>query len=207
MMAGKRKANHFALAIGLMSVFPIRRKRATIFALAFLLALFLGAPQARILQAQNNSADEAAAIGVARKADITIGEGYVTRVESIEARITVLEVRRGEKAWDLVKTSGLSDKPAAGMEYVAARIRFEYGAQGASEDPSYAVRGEQFASVSGMGGQYDRPSVLPPKPELSGWLYPGDSLEGWLVFFVSVGDEKPLMSFGNNYNKIWFRLY
>ncbi len=177
----------------------MKRNAAAVFAFAFLLALFTDT-----LRAQENAAPS----GVAVKTDVTIGEGYVTRIESIEARITVLEVLRGEKAWDLVKASSSSNNPApTGMEYVASRIRFEYGVKGTPEDLGYAIRGEQFAAVSERGKQYDRPSVLQPKPELSGRLYPGESLEGWLVFFVSVDDQRPLLTFGNNYSRIWFKLY
>jgi hypothetical protein len=76
-----------------------------------------------------------------------------------------------------------------------------------SEDQSYAVRGEQFAAVSEKGKQYERPAALQPEPELSDRLYPGETLEGWLIFFVSIDDGEPLLSFGNNYNRIWFKLY
>jgi len=57
------------------------------------------------------------------------------------------------------------------------------------------------------GRQYQRPSIVIPKPELRGRLYQGDSLEGWIVLLVSMGDKKPLMSFGNNYSRVWFKLY
>ena len=110
---------------------------------------------AHILRAQAPAA--AAAIGVVRTTIITIGEGHVTGTESVEARITVLEVLRGEKAWDLVKAANASNKPPeAGMEYVAARIRFEYGNKGGA-DQSYGIRDEQFASVSENGRQYECP--------------------------------------------------
>jgi hypothetical protein len=180
-------------------------KRNSLAAFAFSLLLILCAD---ISRGQDNVAEEATAVGVSRKTDITIGEGYATGTESIEARITVLEVLRGEKAWDLVKASDSSNRSApAGMDYVAARIRFEYEARGIQEDQNYAVRSEQFAAVSEKGRQYDRPSIVQPKPELSGRLYPGDSLEGWLVLLVSVDDKKPLMTFGHNYSRTWFKLY
>ena len=162
---------------------------------------------AHILRAQTPAADEATAIGATRTTSITIGEGYVTGTESVEARITVLEVLRGEKARELVGAANAANKaPETGMEYVAARIRFEFGTKG-GPDQSYGIRDEQFASVSENGRQYERPSVVQPKPELSGRLYPGDSLEGWVAFLVSVDDKKPLMTFGNNYNRVWFKLY
>jgi len=58
-----------------------------------------------------------------------------------------------------------------------------------------------------IGDGYQSASIVVPKPELSGRLYPGDSLEGWIVFLVSMDDKKPLMSFGNNYSRVWFKLY
>jgi hypothetical protein len=157
---------------------------------------------------QNPQAPEACNPGVACKASITIGEGYVTGTETVASVITVLEIVRGEKAWDMVKTASPSNKyPNAGMEYVAVRIKFAFGAKGSSGDLSYGIRDEQFALVSESGRQYERPSIVLPKPELSGRLYPGDSLEGWIVLLLSVDDKKPLMSFGNNYNRVWFKLY
>ena len=153
------------------------------------------------------SADEAVPIGAVCEASIRIGEGYVTDIESVDARIAVLEVMRGEKAWETVKAADPSNRPPdPGMEYVVVRIRFEYEAQ-AGRDQSYGIRDEQFAAVSGEGKPYERPSAAPPAPALNGRLYPGDSLEGWIVLSVSVHDSKPLMTFGNNYNRIWFRLY
>jgi len=162
---------------------------------------------ANTAKAQAAAAEESSAIGVARTTEITIGEGYVTGTESVEARITVLEVLRGDKAWDLVKEVSPANKPPeAGMEYVTVRIRIEYGTKGGG-DQSYGIRDEQFASISESGRQCERPSVAHPKPELSGRLYPGDTLEGWITLFVPVEDRKPLMTFGNNYNRVWFKLY
>jgi hypothetical protein len=157
--------------------------------------------------AQNSAPDDAVPIGTARKLTLVVGEGYVTQTESLEATVTVLEVVRGEKAWGLLKAASPSNKPAeAGLEYAAARIRFELGAGGAGNQ-TYGIREEQFASVSSTGSQYATPSVVQPKPALSGRIYPGDSLEGWVAFLVAVDESKPLMTFGNNYRRSWFRLY
>jgi hypothetical protein len=161
---------------------------------------------AGLLDGQN--APESCPLRVACKAKIEIGEGYVTRTETIEATITILDVLRGEEAWELVRSASSANKPAnPGMEYIAARIRFEFGSKEVSGALSYGIRFEQFSLASESGKQYDRPSLVQPKPELSGRLYPGDSLEGWLVFLVSSNDGKPMMSFGHNYNRVWFRLF
>ena len=174
----------------------------TVWCILFCLIVPLGA-----LKAQD-VATGATSPGVAREITLRIGEGYVTDTQSIEGRITVLEVMRGEKAWDLVKASSPANKPAgAGMEYLVARIRFELGAKGATGNQTYAVREEQFVSVSSDGKQYETPSVAHPKPTLSGKLYEGESLEGLIALLVAVGEAKPLMNFGNNYNRVWFKLY
>jgi hypothetical protein len=173
---------------------------------AILLGLLLVLP-GHILCAQASGAEESAGIGVGRTTQIQIGEGYVTGTDSVEARITVLEVVRGDKSWDLVKAASSSNRPPeTGMEYVAVRLRFEYGIKG-GPDQTFGIRDEQFASLSQSGRQYGRPSVVHPKPQLAGRLYPGDSLEGWITLLVAVDDRQPLMTFGNNYNRVWFRLY
>jgi hypothetical protein len=163
---------------------------------------------AKSLNAQSIRSGEACSIGVECKAKIAIGEGYATGTETVEAAITILEVVRGEKAWALVKAADSSNKPAeTGMEYVAVRIRFDYGQKGGSEDLSYGIRSEQFASISEGGKQYESPSVAAPIPELKGRLYPGESLEGWIVLLVSIDDRKPRMTFGNNYNRLYLKLF
>ncbi len=178
-------------------------KSAIEFSCIFLLLLV-----ARSADAQDRPIPEACDRGIECKGKITIGEGYVTGTEVIESAITVLEFQRGEKAWDLLKAASPSNKtPDSGMEYIAVRIKFVFGTKGATGDLSYGIRDEQFALVSESGRQYERPSIVLPKPELNGRLYLGDSLEGWIVLLVSMGDKKPLMSFGNNYNRVWFRLY
>jgi hypothetical protein len=173
------------------------------FLFAFLLLLIAESASSRRLVGQ-----QACNPGAACKTKIKIGEGYVTGIETVEAEITVLEIVRGEKAWNLVKAADSSNKePGMGMEYIAARVKFVFGAKGTSGELTYGIRDEQFASVSSSGRQYERPLVAPPKPELKGRLYPGDSLEGWVVLLVSIDDPKPLMSFGNNYNRVWLKLY
>jgi hypothetical protein len=105
---------------------------------------------AKSANSQSPPIREACSIGTACKIKITIGEGYVTGTETVESVIAVTEIVRGEKAWDLAKAASPSNKPPeAAMEYIAVRIKFDFGAKGASGDLSYGIRDEQFASVSG----------------------------------------------------------
>jgi hypothetical protein len=183
---------------------PLRVSKSVIEFAGFSLLLF----RAGSASGQTQPIPAACNQGTECKAKITIGEGYVTGTEIIESAITVREFLRGEKAWDLVKAASPSNKfPDSGMEYIAVRIRFVFGTRADSGDLSYSIRDEQFAVVSPSGTQYQRPSIVLPKPELSGRLYLGESLEGWIVLLVSIDDKKPLMSFGNNYNRVWLKLY
>jgi hypothetical protein len=145
---------------------------------------------------------------------IECGEGYTSH-ELYDAKITLLEVVRGEKAWERIKAASMSnERPNVGFEYILARIRFEYSARGLPGNCGHELKGNEFTALSVSGKKYETPSVVVPKPELSGRLHSGDSLEGWLLFLVAQDDSKPLMAFtadptgavqhGGN---IWFQLY
>ena len=180
----------------------MKDKTAAAFVVAFLTALFTGS-----LAAQT-SPEASTPLGVTAQTSINIGEGYATGVESVRAAITVLEIVRGEKAWEMIRGASASNRPPdSGMQYLCARIRFEFGEKGSSSERSYGIREEQFASVSENGKQYERPNILLPKPQLNGRLYPGESLEGWIALLVNSEDRKPLMTFGNNYSRVWFKLF
>lgn len=155
-----------------------------------------------------------ASVGVPTKGIIECGEGYTSH-ELYDAKITLLEVMRGEKAWDLVKRANASNlPPKMGSEYVLARIRFDYFARGAPGNCSHLVQKEQFTAFSIDGEKYEPPSVVVPKPELSGRVHSGKSLEGWVAFLVPKSDGKLLMSFSadptgavQHGGNVWFQLY
>jgi hypothetical protein len=122
--------------------------------------------------------------------------GSASSLEPYDVKITLLEVMRGEKAWDLIKEASVSNKPPkAGSEYILARIRFDYSASGVPGDKVWEISNEQFTALSSDGKLYETPSIVLPKPELSGSLRSGGSIEGWRVFQVPREDNKPLMTF------------
>jgi hypothetical protein len=111
-------------------------------------------------------------------------------------KITVLQVLRGEEAWKRIKEAAVSNKPAAaGLEYILARVKFEYQARSIPGKCIHPLVPEQFMAYSTSGEDYKPASVVPPKPEMRKGLKSGDSLEGWLVFAVAKEDRAPLMSF------------
>jgi hypothetical protein len=183
---------------------------------SFLLScLFLSLPVCTsIVAAQGDSPSSPAPTGKPFLSLIECGEGYSSQ-ELYDMKITLGEVLRGKTAWTLIKEANASNNPPkAGFEYVLARIKFEFSARGPQRECSHELRPEQFAALSADGKEYETPSVVLPKPELSGSLRSGQSLEGWVVFLVPQGDSKPLMTFdpasggGMSRGKVmWFQLY
>jgi len=164
--------------------------------------------------AQGQSPSSPAPVRMPIMTGIECGEGY-TSLELYDMKINLLEIVRGGKAWDLIKETSASNKPPkVGFEYILARIRFEFSSRGSPQECIHELRPEEFTALSTDGKEYETPSVVPPKPELSGSLRSGHSLEGWLVFSVAKDDSKPLMAFdpasGGAMSRgkvIWFQLY
>ena len=180
----------------------------------FLVALMLTISAWARASTPGSSPFSPASVGVPVVNIIECGEGYTSH-ELYDAKITLMEVVRGEKAWDLLKKAAATNgPPKAGFEYVLVRIRFEYSARGLPGNCVHELKRNEFSALSVSGKNYETPSVVVPKPELSGKLRSGDSLEGWVAFQVAIDDNKPLMVFtadptgavqhGGN---IWFQLY
>jgi len=153
----------------------------------------------------DSSVTGATRTGVTASAIVEVGDMYRSP-EIYDAKITVLEVMRGEKAEDWIKNAGESNAPAPnGFEYVLARIRFEFSARGAPGDKTWSLSATQFHAFSGDGTRYGAASIALPEPELAGDLRSGDSLEGWIAFAVAEQDRQPLMIFDQG--NVWFQLY
>jgi hypothetical protein len=143
--------------------------------------------------------------GVTASAIVELSDMYRSP-EIYDAKITVLEILRGEEAADLIDNAGDSNAPArSGFEYLLAHIRFEFFARGAPGDKTWNLSAKQFHAFSRNGTRYATPSIVPPEPELAGELRPGDSQQGWIVFEVTKQDRKPLMIFDQG--NVWFQLY
>ncbi len=167
-----------------------------------------------IVAAQGDSPSNPAPAGKPFLAMIECGEGYTSQ-ELYDMKITLVEVLRGERAWNLLKGASPSNSPPkSGFDYILARVKLEFSARSPGPGCSHELRPEQFAAFSADGKEYEAPSVAIPKPGLSGDLRSGQSFEGWRAFLVDQGDSKPLMAYdpasggGMSRGKIvWFQLY
>jgi len=127
---------------------------------------------------------------------ISFGDEYMTPVELYDAKITVLEVVRGEKARKILEDGNPLNSPSRNFEYVAARIRFAFLARGIPGDKRYRLDAEQFTACSGDGAvEYPAVHRSIPNPALDRELASGDSAEGWVGFLVALGDARPLLVF------------
>ncbi len=160
-------------------------------------------------------AEDAQSVGVPLSTTISFGDEYTNAVELYDAKITVLEIIRGSKAWDLIRKAAASNpKPKPGFEYLLVRIRFEFSARSTPGDKTYALAESQFSAMSAAGIEYAAPSVSKLEPKLNGALRSGGSLEGWIALSVAEEDKKPILIFTEDVQTILrsgsgvrFRLY
>lgn len=152
--------------------------------------------------------------GYSRTNPSTIGPGlyikFTQLLNEYEARVALLDVVRGQPAWDAIKKANMFNNPAPeGMEYILARFRFDY-LRGPSPDTQYDVSSSDFTAVSSDGKDYEGKYVVAPEPRMSSKLYAGASAEGWVVFTVTQYDKTPLVTFARDYRGrggIWWKLY
>ena len=144
-------------------------------------------------------------IGIAVKFtdDNSYGETYG---DAVEARITVLEVIRGQGADEpVVNPHGdcLTCSPMPGFERLLVRIRFEL-LKVEGPDKAYSLqkhrwgRVEEFEAVSFDGKVYEHVNYgvrFDDREDMEVELYSGATHEGWKVFHVAQHEGKPLMGF------------
>ena len=121
-----------------------------------------------------------------------------------DVKITVLEVVRGNKAWELIQAADASNRrPDTGFEYLLTRIRFEYSVQDPQGNMLYTLNQDCFKLYSSDNKEYPIPSITSAKPELIGReFYPGSSYEGWVPFMAAMNDE-PILFYPQG--GVWFQ--
>lgn len=174
----------------------LRRERLTPkFAAIFIAATITLAVANAILA--TSFADQAQPVGRTLSTIIIFGDQYDGGDELYDAKITVVQVVRGEKAWEMLKAISTSNPPPkAGFDYLVARVRFEFSARTSPSHYNYTIDETQFTAMKFDGTAYAAPSIAEqPMPDLQGTLKPGDSLEGWITFAVPRSNRQPLMLF------------
>ncbi len=96
-------------------------------------------------------------------------------------QLSVLEVYAAEDAWErIIEANQFNDPPEDGLVYILVKMRLRYiGLEETGERVS--LYNDMFILLDNNDNRYDSPSVVEPEPELDGRLFPGGTLEGWMV--------------------------
>ena len=168
--------------------------RSNLVVLASLLLAGASLGQSRQSRPANSFAQP---FGIPLNTIIVFGDQYNGGDELYNVKITVAEVVRGEKAWQMVKAANAENvSPGAGMEYLLARVKFEFSARNRPEHYNYSLEPSQFSAMSATTEPYAVATLAGPvKPELRATLHDGDWADGWVAFLVLRSDHTPLMNF------------
>lgn len=92
-----------------------------------------------------------------------------------------MELYAGEDAWErILDANQFNDPPQDGLVYILVKMRLRYIGL-AETGERVSLYGGSFTLLDSEGKIYDSPSVVEPEPALEGHLFPGGSMEGWMV--------------------------
>lgn len=141
-------------------------------------------------------------VGQSRSNPMPTGQAHTASLQvsglNFTARFTAQEVIRGQAAWTkILAANQFNDPPGADEEYILVRIKYELLA---IDDLEAAVDFSEywFTVVSAAGKDYQRASVVEPKPAFGTKLYKGASDEGWLAVKVDKNDQAPVLTFARD---------
>ena len=182
--------------------------------LTVILFVFIGVGLMLPGWSQESSPTNPAVIGTPVKSMIELGS---VSANIYDITITNLEVIRGQEALSRLKSASASNPaPAAGQEYVLARVRFELRGRYVSDTMGMDIGDNplQWVALRSDLTELAKPTLTVPSPALVGRVEPGKSMEGWVAFSVDTSDARPIMVFDPDTGgatgrgmTLFFRLY
>ena len=128
-------------------------------------------------------------LGESRRKPASLSDTVITR----DWQVKVLQVVRGDKAWEMVKKANeFNDPPQKGMEYVVVKVQVRYLGK---KDEAVSIDEGYFSLSGAKGVEYDNPGVVAPKPALDVHLYPGGEYVGWVVLQCAQNEEGLILKF------------
>jgi hypothetical protein len=110
--------------------------------------------------------------------------------------IQVLEMQRGDDAWDALFTASEWNDPAPeGFEYVLVKV----SAMRTGDNESKTIGSIDFAITGSEAVLHEMVYLTNPEPELDAELLPGGTTEGWLSFAVWQGEDNLILV----YDEAW----
>ncbi len=122
---------------------------------------------------------------------------YKEPVTTAEWQIRITDAVQGDAAWEIAQAANqFNDPPAAGMMYVAVKLWVRYIGL---EEGGRTVTPFLFELTDETGDAWERPSIVPPSPELTRHLYPGGETEGWFVLQAPADGRNLILVFASDY--------
>lgn len=119
-------------------------------------------------------------------------------------RITVLEVIRGDQAWQMIyQANQFNAAPEEGKEYIVAKIKVEY-TNSSIPDKTLSINQWYFGTVSNSQLFEDLVVLVEPSPELNVELLPGGAGEGYIVGIVFKDDVNAMLYYKEMFSDIRF---
>lgn len=122
---------------------------------------------------------------------------YKELVTTAEWQIRITDVVQGDVAWEMVQEANqFNNPPDEGMTYVAVKLWVRYIGL---EEGDKTVTPVLFELTDETGETWERPSVVPPPPDLTRYLYPGGEMEGWIVLAAPADSRNLILVFASDY--------
>jgi len=107
--------------------------------------------------------------------------------------IQVLEIKRGEEAWQMIQAANAYNDPAPdGQQYLLVRIKAKNTSTADEERTMNAI---SFNLTGSNLVQYGYVSVVAPEPVLDAKLFPGGETEGWVPLTAAQGETNLILVF------------
>jgi hypothetical protein len=111
-------------------------------------------------------------------------------------------------AWPLVqKANRFNRAPDDSFRYLGAKVTMRYFT-GPSDD-AFQVSDTDFKLIGDDKMLRQTVSIIPPEPRLSGSIYPGATVSGYLIYEVPKNETSQVLLFETNFNGergVWFEL-
>lgn len=114
----------------------------------------------------------------------------------------VLEVVRGDEAWQAIQAANQFNEPAPeGMEYLLVKLHVK---STYADSDEHSISGSDFKVTGDRLIEYFTASVVEPDPQLDAQLFAGGETEGWSSYLIGQGESNlilivdELLSFDEN---------
>lgn len=124
------------------------------------------------------------------------------------ATIKVIEVIRGEEAWEVLRADGKNSfPPAEGYEYMIVKVDFTLLSK--VEEGSVQASSYDFDFYSSNNEEYNMQTIVEKAGRLDTGVFPGGTVEGYVVGNVKKDDPDPKLVYrveSDGTGGLWFAL-